>query len=108
MFKIAKNPEFTHDVPIMVPVDDGFEEQKLRTRFRVLPSDELMEHDFGTLEGIKAYLGDIVVRFEDAVDDDGNAMPEDETKSRLLGISYVRTGLMTHYGTALHKAKTGN
>lgn len=108
MFKIARNPEFTHDVPIMVPVDDGFEEQKLRTRFRVLSADETMAHDFATPEGTEAYLRAIVVRFEDVVGDDGKAMPDEESKNRLLGIIYVRQGLMTHYREAQSKAKTGN
>lgn len=108
MFKIARNPQFTHDVPIMVPVDDGHEEQKLRTRFRVLSADEIMAHDHMTPEGHRAYLDDIVVRFEDVVDDDGKAMPEEESKNRLLGITYVRHGLLTWYREAQSKAKTGN
>ena len=108
MFKIARNPEFTHDIIVMVPVDNGHDEQKLRTRFRVLSADEITAHDFASPQGIEAYLRDIVVRFEDVVDEDGKAMNEDETKTRLLGIGFVRQALLTHYGEALRKAKTGN
>ena len=109
MFKIVKNPEFTHAVPVMVPVDNGHDEQLLKCRFRVVSSDDLGQHDLASTEGTEAYLRAIVVRFEDVVDDDGQPIAvSDALTTRLLGISFVRIALVRAYSVAVTKFKTGN
>lgn len=109
MFKIVKNPEFTHKVPVQVPVDGGFSEQTLRCRFRVLSADEMAIHNLETVEGTESYLRAICARFEDVADEDGQIIPHsDELMTQLLGISYVRMALIRAYTAAMSKARLGN
>lgn len=109
MFKIVKNPEFTHAVPVMVPVDGGYDNQSLKVRYRVLPADEISRHDFASPEGTEAYLRAIVVRFEDVIDEDGNHVPHSEAlTTQLLGVAYVRQAVMRAYTEAMSKARLGN
>jgi hypothetical protein len=109
MFKIVQNPEFTHTVPVMVPVDGGHVEQSLKCRFRVLPADEIDSHDLATPAGTEAYLRAICVRFEDVCGDDGQPIPpSDALTDQLLGITFVRIALVRAYTEAMAKAKRGN
>lgn len=109
MFKIVRNPEFTHAVPVMLPVDGGFEEQTLKCRFRLLSVDDQALHDLTTTEGTEAWLRNICVSFEDVVGEDGKPIPQsDALTSQLLGSLPVRIGLMRTYTAALAKARLGN
>lgn len=109
MFKIVENPEFTHTVPVMVPVDGGYDKQTLKCRYRVLPADELTRHDTMSPEGTEVYLRAIVVRFEDVVDDAGNHLPHsDALMTKLLQVAYVRQAVMRAYTEAMSKARLGN
>lgn len=108
MFKLAKNPEFTHDVPVLIPCDGGHVEQSLRVRFRALSADEINSHDMSG-NGLDAYLRAVCVRFEDVVDEDGIPIPpSDELTTKLLGMSFVRVALVRAYSIAMSRAKTGN
>ena len=71
MFKKPTDREFTHDVPVLVPADDGHEEHKLRTRFRAKSRAQQAAFDLTTEEGVDVWLREIVVAFEDVVDDAG-------------------------------------
>lgn len=109
MFKITKDPQFTHTVPVMVPVDGGHEEQTVKVRFRVRQIDDLNQHDRSTAEGTEAFLRSIVVRFEDVVDEDGNPVPSDTALTdQLLAVPYVRMAVVQSYFQAVNKAKLGN
>jgi hypothetical protein len=109
MFKIVNKPEFTHTVPVLVPVDGGYDSQSLKVRYRVVPADELARHDFASPEGTEAYLRAIVVRFEDVVDEDGNHVPHsDQLMTQLLGVAYIRMAVMRAYTEAMSKARLGN
>lgn len=109
MFKLQKDPQFTHDVPVFIPCDDGFDEQKLRTRFRALGDETLAKFPYETNEDIKAVLRAVIVRFEDVVDDDGEAIPmTDALREDLIGRPYVREALATAYGRAMVKSRLGN
>lgn len=109
MFKIVKNPEFTHTVPVLVPVDGGYDNQSLKTRFRVLPADELARHDFASPEGTEAYLRAIVVRFDDVEGEDGKPVPHsDALMTQLLGVGYIRMAVLRAYTEAMTKARLGN
>ena len=108
-FKIAKNPQFTHTVPVLVPVDDGHQEQSMKVRYRVRTVDDLNAHDRSTPEGTEAFLRSIIVRFEDVVDEDGVEMPSDEALvDRLLAFPFVRMAVVQGYFDAVNKARTGN
>lgn len=109
MFKIAKNPQFTHAVTVLVPVDGGHEEQTLKVRFRVRSVDDLNQHDRMTPEGTEAFLRAIVVRFEDVVDETGEPVPSDEALTEtMLALPYVRMAVVAGYYAAVNKAKLGN
>lgn len=109
MFKITKNREFTHSVPVMVPTDDGHDEQTLRCRFRAVPQSELMEFDLGTADGTMSWLRAVCVRFEDVVGDDGKPIPmSDQLRDDVLGSSFIQIALIRHYTIAMSKARVGN
>lgn len=107
-FKIIENPEFTHDVPVLIPCDGGHVEQSLKVRFRAISVDEMNTHTmYG--DGQEAYLRAVCVRFEDVVDGEGVPVPpSDELTTRLLGVPFIRVALIRAYTMAMSKAKTGN
>ncbi len=109
MFKIIKKPEFTHDVPINVPVDGGHQEQLLRTRLRALPDEEAEGFDLRSVAGTKEFLCAVIVQFEDLTDAEDRALPYSEVaRDALLGHAFVRNGLVQAYVAALTKARLGN
>jgi hypothetical protein len=109
MFKIVKNPTFTHSVPVMVPVDGGHAEQSLKVTFRVVPQDELAHHDLHTPEGTESYCRAIVSGFGDVVDEFDQPMPpSDEVSDRLFRTPFVQFALIRAYALAMAKARAGN
>lgn len=109
MFKVITHPEFTHDVPVQVPVDGGHAEQLLRTRFRALPDGEAEGFDLRTVQGSKDFLKRVVLRFEDLADVAGKPLTYDEAlRDGLLEHAFVRNGLVQGYVAALTKARLGN
>lgn len=108
-FKIAKNPEFTHKVPVQVPVDGGHKEEVLKCRFRVVAAETLALHDLMTAEGTESYLRAICVRFEDVVDEDGQPVEHsDGLTDQLLALPFVRLALVRAYTAAMAKGRLGN
>lgn len=106
MFKVVDRPEFTHDVPIMVPVDGGHDEQILKTRFRLISNERWEELGVVSATDI---LDEIVVSFEDLVDASKAPLPCDPVvRTTLLGMPHVRIGLITYYRVATQKARLGN
>jgi len=103
MFKLTNKAEFTHNVPVSLPCDNGFEEVELRTRFRVLSKADFDRLGSPTtIDEQTEFLNAIVVRFEDVADDDGNLLPADDSlKSTLLDQPAIRLALQIHYATAL-------
>lgn len=110
MFRIAASPTFKHDVPVMVPVDEGHEERALVTRFRVLALDEMMKFEpLSAMKNQTDFLNAVVVTFEDIEDDGGKPVAcTAEVKARLLSLPYVRLALMVAYERAVAKAKEKN
>ena len=109
MFKIVKNPTFTHSVPVMVPVDGGHVEQTLRVKFRVVPVDELAHHDLSSPEGTESWCRAIVEEFGDLVGENDQPIPaSDEVTNTLLRTSYIRLALVRAYMAAMSKARAGN
>lgn len=109
MFQITKDPQFTHDVPVLIPVDDGHEEKILRCRFRVRGADDLAQHDLASVQGTEDYLRAIVVRFEDVMDETGKLLePSEALTNDLLALPYVRVAVIRRYTEAMVKARQGN
>ena len=94
MFKIIKNPTFTTTATILVPTDEGTVSQTLKVRFNLLPDDEGPESED---KGI-GFLRAAILRIDDVVDEDDDLIPySDDLRDRLLGMSFVRFGLMRAY-----------
>ncbi len=109
MFTIVKDRQFTHDVPVMVPSDEGHTEEKLRTRFRAVPQSELMEFDLGTADGTLSWLRAVCVGFPDVGDEQGNPIPmSDALRDEVLGSSFIQIAIIRHYTLAMSKARLGN
>jgi len=94
---------------VMVPVDGGHAEQSLKAQFRVVPPDELAEHNLATAEGAESYCRAIVAGFSDIVDDAGNPLPPgDAVADVLFRTSFVQIALVRAYTLAMSKARAGN
>lgn len=103
MFKFAKNAEFTHDVPVQLPCDNGFADEMLRTRFRKLSKAEMSRYTtVTTVEEQIEFLSAVVVRFENVVDDNNEPITDaDQLKRDLLEDPAVRLALSLHYNLAM-------
>ncbi len=109
MFKIIEKPTFIHTVPVLVPVDGGHEEQSFKAQFRVLPQDELSDHDLRTPEGTESYCRAIVADFSDIADEKGQPVPmSDKVRNTLFRTPYVQLALIRSYTLAMSKARLGN
>lgn len=109
MFKIVKNREFTHSVPVMVPSDGGHTEETLRCRYRAVAQSDLMEFDLATADGTMGWLRSVCVSFDDVVDEAGAPIPmSDQLRDDLLSVSFIQIALIRHYTLAMSKARLGN
>lgn len=107
MFKMIENPEFTHDVPVMVPIDNGHREERFRCRFRAIP--ESLANELIEMEDAKPFLRRIVVEIMDVVDAADKPVGHSEAMlEQMIAIPYVRIGLSKAYFTAISKVRAGN
>ncbi len=108
-FKVQKNPSFTHDVDVSMPVDGGFETGMLSTRFNYLAIDELEKFDLQSKAGQDAFFARAIVTFNDLVDDDGKPVACDaDMRAQILRMTNVRIALMATYTLALQGAARKN
>lgn len=106
MLKIAKRPEWTHEVTISVPVDGGFENQTCRVRYRLLgeaaidPTDQTPE----------SMLRAVVVRIDDLVDEATNEPMawSDAVRDQLFAMPFMQVGLVRGYYRSVTGAREGN
>ena len=112
MFKMVENPEFTHDVPVMVPIDNGHREEKFRARFRAIPealANELLDDEVVKADAGKAFLRQIVVEIMDVVDEADAKVPfSPDMLEAMIAIPYVRAALSGAYFRSFTKARAGN
>lgn len=110
MFKLVENPTFTAPVTVMVPTDDGHEEQSFRARFRVLPDERLEDvRTTGDHELTKCMLRDAIVELFDVVGANDKPLPHSaELVEDVIDLPFARLGLLGSYFAALHKARLGN
>jgi hypothetical protein len=109
MFKIIDNPEFTHDVTVMVPVDGGHEEQTFKARYRILSDEDQDGFDVSTTDGLKGFLKKTLVALDDlAGSDDKPIEYNDAVRDHILSLPYARLALLRTYMTAVTKARAGN
>ena len=109
MFKIATNPEFTHNVPVMVPVDGGHSEETLSVTFRQVPMADVEAYDLNTGSDTVSFLQTVIVSVNDVVGDDDKPLPyNDALRDRLLDLSNIRVAMVNAYLHAVMKARVGN
>lgn len=111
MFKVTTGKrQFTHDVPILTPVDDGgFSEDKLKTTFNWLDIDEAAKYDVTTRDGTDKFLDVVIETFHELTDaDDKPLVCDAEVRRKLLARQNIRQGVIAYYFDAIAKVKTGN
>ena len=109
MFKIAKDPQFTHEVEIDVPADGGWDRQSIKCTFRVLPAEELAQFDTRSNEGQKDFLRAVIVRLDDLVDEKDKPLSyNNKLRDYLLELFYVRVPLLKAYTDAMIMGRVGN
>lgn len=108
MFTLALRAEFTHTVTVLTPVDGGHREDTLRARFVAISAEEEADLLEVRDDGV-SLLRRIVVGLEDIVDTSGRPVEfTPELLSTLLGLQWVRYGLVSAYRAAVTKFKKGN
>lgn len=106
-FKINANPEFSRTVRVLVPEGDGHVEHTFEARFRVV--DETDDNELVSRDGMKSFLREAIVSFDDIVGTDNQPMSySEELRDQMLARSYVRLALMSTYSTAVTKLREGN
>lgn len=110
MFAIIKDPEFTHEVKVYVPVDDGHQEHTFRARFRVMPPTSAGDvFELGSTREIRSFLQTAVVAIEDVTDEVGKPLKSTpKLIDQLLDMVFVRNALMRTYINAIVGARVGN
>lgn len=105
MFKLIKNPEFSHEVRVSVPVDGGYLEQKFTCRFAVVDWEELRQLENDPAAQVrKVWIG-----WEGLVDDEDRPIPfSDPMRDTLIGMLFVRAAVLQAYVTAVTGARRGN
>lgn len=111
--KIIRNPTFKATVMVLVPTDDGQQEQQFTGRFRVLTTSEVNDYDFRSADDTTRFLRDVFLGWEaDLRDDDGQPLAaSDENMNFLVSLPYIRFALQRAYFDAvsgLPAAKRGN
>ena len=105
MLKIARNPEFTHEVHVRVPVDGGYSDQKFKARFRVVPWKDLVAIENDPEEQARRVL----IGWEGIVDEDDTPVPySDAMRDQLLDMMFMRVPILRAYVEAVAGAKRGN
>lgn len=109
MFKVDDDPQFTHTVEALVPVDGGHEKQPFKATFRVLDPEDGDGYDLNSTAGSTDFLKRVVVHLDELEGADGKPRPySDGLRDRLLKLPYVRAALARAYFTAVTKATVGN
>lgn len=111
MFTLIDQPEFTHDVTVVMPADGGFTEHTFKARFKLLPADEIekfpMSQSFSAVNA--TFLREVIVRLDDLQGEDKELIPySDDLRDRVLKSPPAQMALMQTYLTAISKVKQGN
>lgn len=106
MLKIAKSPEWTHEVVVSVPVDGGFENQSCRVRYRILDPAAIDPTDANNPETL---LRAVVVRIDDLADEAGHPIDwNDAVRDTVFAMPFVQAGLIKGYYRSITGAREGN
>lgn len=102
MFKVSKEPTFTHRVLVQVPIDGGHREEVFRATFRVLPTDQAAAFNLMTEDGVFDFLRRAIVRLDELEDDAGQPVPySDEVRDAVIRRPDARLALSRTYFEAV-------
>lgn len=109
MFIVTHEPQFTHSVTVRVPVDGGYEDQKCKATFRVLPVEEAGAFDLTDGAASTAFLRRVVVSMDELEGPDKQPVQwNDGVRDGLFSLPYVRSALTRTYFAAVGGARLGN
>lgn len=109
MFKVTKEPTFTHAVTARAPVDGGFEEQSFKATFRALDPEEADTFDLATMEGQTAFVKRIVVELHELTDAEDKPLEwNNNVFAAVLRLPWARSALTRAYFAGISGAKLGN
>lgn len=109
MFNVARVPRFTHDVPVMTPVDGGHTEESLKVTYNFLTTEETAVYDLNSPEGTTRFLRRAIHKLDDLVDQGGQPVAyNDGLRDQLIMMPNVRQALCKGYFDAVLAAKKGN
>jgi hypothetical protein len=109
MFKVSREPTFTHVVSVQVPIDGGHREESFKATYRVLDTKTTNDFDLETEHGSRRFLEAAIVKLDDLIDETDRPLSySNEVRDQLLGQPHVRAALARAYFAAIGKAKAGN
>lgn len=109
MFVVTSDPQFTHTVTAMVPIDGGYEKQPFKVTYRAIGDEETDAFDLNTTKGSTDFLRRIVVRLDDLLDANKEAIPySDAVRDQVLALPWARKAITRGYIEAVNKAAEGN
>ena len=109
MFKIATDPQFTHEVTVQTPVDGGHRADMFKCRFRLVTDDHAEAFTTRGSDKMVGFLRKVIVRFEDIVDEDDKPLEyNDGLRDQVLTQPHARIALYSAYVRAVSRASAGN
>lgn len=109
MFKLEKNPTFTHVVKVQMPVDGGHTTQDFKATFKLLSAEEMARFNTATPSGMADFMREVVTDLSDIVAEDGEAIPySDDLRDQVISSVPVLNALFNTYVMACSKARLGN
>ncbi|MGZ9811287.1 hypothetical protein ACXN5S_12565 [Pseudoroseicyclus sp. H15] len=110
MFKIVKEPQFTHKVTVKVPVDGGHESQTMMVRYRYVPDAELSQiYADNPANGDSEMARAVTVSLDDLAGEDGQKLDcTPEVMEQVFSKTYARAAIIAGYVAAVSKAAAGN
>lgn len=106
MLKVAKRPQWAHDITFSVPVDGGFDKQTARVTYRLLEETGI---DPAIKDDSLVILHNVVVRMDDLADEAGNPLEWNDTvRDTLFEQPFVQAGLIKGYFRSVVGAASGN
>ena len=105
MFKINRNPTFSHKVKIRVPVDGGFADHEFTARFKHVPWSELSAVERDPAEQLRR----VWIGWDGIANENGEALSySDEAREMLIDMMFIRVPVLKAYVDAVTGVKRGN
>ena len=109
MFHFDPSPVFTHTVRVLVPIDNGHDEQTFDATFKVLPTDEFAVYDLSDGASSGEFVRKVLIGVADIQNSEGRDVPwSDRLRDQLIALPFVRAALARTYLEAVSKATLGN